>query len=84
MKTTEDPGRYDDILYLPHHVSRTHTPMPQLDRAAQFAPFAALTGYDAVIRHTAWRAEEKVLQEDTEPFEEDFFFDDENTDQNKT
>ena len=42
------------------------------------------TGYDAVIRHTARRAEEKVLQEDTEPFEEDFFFDDENTDQNKT
>ena len=65
MKTTEDPGRYDDILYLPHHVSRTHTPMPQLDRAAQFAPFAALTGYDAGIRESARLTEEAAdLSED--------------------
>ena len=68
MKTTEDPGRYDDILYLPHHVSRTHTPMPRLDRAAQFAPFAALTGYEAVIEETARRAEEEALHEDVERF----------------
>ena len=45
--------RYDDIIELPHHVSLTHAPMPQRDRAAQFSPFAALTGYDEVIRETA-------------------------------
>lgn len=45
--------RYDDIIDLPHPVSRTHAPMPQRDRAAQFSPFAALTGYDEVIKETA-------------------------------
>ena len=65
-----DPGRYDDILYLPHNVSRTRPHMPRLDRAAQFAPFAALTGYDEVIDETARRNEEKILREDTEPFDE--------------
>ena len=43
---------YDDIINLPHHVSKNHPPMPMMNRAAQFAPFAALTGYDAVIRET--------------------------------
>ena len=40
-----DSGRYDDIIDLPHHVSPTRPRMPARDRAAQFAPFAALTGY---------------------------------------
>ena len=44
---------YDDMLHLPHHVSENHPPMSRLDRAAQFAPFAALTGYDAAVRETA-------------------------------
>ena len=44
---------YDDIIHLPHHVSRNHPPMPMLDRAAQFAPFAALTGYEAAVGETA-------------------------------
>ena len=44
--------RYDDIINLPHHVSQKHAPMARADRAAQFAPYAALTGYDAVIRET--------------------------------
>lgn len=44
---------YDDILYLPHHTSATRPRMPALDRAAQFSPFAALTGYDNVIQETA-------------------------------
>ena len=39
---------YDDIIHLPHHVSQNHPQMPLRDRAAQFAPFAALTGYEAV------------------------------------
>ena len=47
---TED---YSDIINLPHHVSRNHPQMPMMARAAQFAPFAALTGYDAVIHETA-------------------------------
>lgn len=44
---------YEDIVHLPHHVSRNHPPMPRTDRAAQFAPFAALTGHDAAIKETA-------------------------------
>lgn len=46
-------GRYDDIINLPRHVSTTHPHMSVYDRAAQFAPFAALTGYDAAIDETA-------------------------------
>lgn len=44
---------YDDIIHLPHHVSTTHPHMAIGDRAAQFSPFAALTGYDAAIKETA-------------------------------
>lgn len=46
-------SRYDDIINLPHHVSETRTPMPMENRAAQFAPFAALTGHDDAIAETA-------------------------------
>ena len=41
---------YDDIIDLPHHISKTHPQMPVSDRAAQFSPFAALTGYESVIQ----------------------------------
>ena len=44
---------YDDIIHLPRPMSRRHAPMAIIDRAAQFAPFAALTGYDAAIQETA-------------------------------
>ena len=44
---------YDDIIRLPHHVSADRPHMPMIDRAAQFLPFAALTGYDAAIVETA-------------------------------
>lgn len=50
---------YDDILHLPHHVSTERPHMPMIDRAAQFSPFAALTGYDAAIGETARLTEEK-------------------------
>ena len=42
-------GKYDDIIHLPHHVSDYHLPMPMSHRAAQFAPFAALSGHDDAI-----------------------------------
>lgn len=46
-------GKYDDIINLPHHVSKKHPQMSLHDRAAQFAPFAALTGYDEEVREVS-------------------------------
>lgn len=61
----EDEHKYDDILHLPHHVSRTHPHMPGTDRAAQFSPFAALTGYKEAIGETGRRTENRMeLDED--------------------
>ncbi len=51
---------YDDIINLPHHVSQKHPQMSMLNRAAQFSPFAALTGYDAAIRESARLTDRKV------------------------
>lgn len=57
---------YEDIINLPHHVSKTRLQMSMLDRAAQFSPFAALTGYDAAIKETGRLTDEKIeLDEDT-------------------
>lgn len=53
-------GDYDDIIDLPHHVSETHPPMSRADRAAQFSPFAALTGYDVAVRETARVTERRI------------------------
>ena len=46
-------NRYDDIINLPHHISPTRKQMSMHDRAAQFAPFAALVGYDDAVAETA-------------------------------
>lgn len=46
-------NEYDDIINLPHHVSKTHPQMSMYQRAAQFAPFAALNGHGAAIEETA-------------------------------
>ena len=46
-------GPYDDIINLPHHVSVSHPHMPNIERAAQFSPFAALTGFEGAIEETA-------------------------------
>ena len=46
-------GKYDDIMDLPHHVSRRYRHMSRENRAAQFAPFAALTGYEDAVEETA-------------------------------
>ncbi len=53
-------GKYDDLLRLPHPVSKSHPPMPLMDRAAQFSPFAALTGYEDVLREAARLTDEKI------------------------
>lgn len=51
---------YDDILNLPHHVSERHPQMSIHDRAAQFSPFAALTGFDAAVQETARLTDRRV------------------------
>ena len=58
-------SRYDDIIHLPHHVSKIRKPMPMINRAAQFAPFAALTGHDEAIAETARQtAPKRILSSD--------------------
>lgn len=53
-------GRYDDIINLQHHVSATRKPMSMESRAAQFAPFAALTGHGDAINETARLTSERI------------------------
>ena len=56
---------FEDIITLPHHTSPTRPQMRRIDRAAQFAPFAALTGYDASIQETARLTQPRIeLSED--------------------
>ena len=57
MKST---SRYDDIIHLPHPTSKKHARKPMADRAAQFSPFAALTGYDEAIDETARLTDQKL------------------------
>ena len=61
----EDTSCYDDIINLPHHTSINHAQMSRLNRAAQFAPFAALTGHGEAIKETARLTSQKIqLDED--------------------
>lgn len=53
-------GKYDDIINLPHHISKKHPQMSLEARAAQFAPFAALTGYDNAVKETARLTNERI------------------------
>lgn len=55
-----DTSRYNDIMDTPRHVSHAHLPMTGRDRAGQFAPFAALTGYHELLAKTAERYANKV------------------------
>ena len=59
---------YDDIINLPHHVSKSHPQMSMMNRAAQFAPFAALAGHSAAIEETARVTDEQheLADEDSE------------------
>lgn len=63
MKIT---NKYDDIIHLPHHVSKTRPQMSIHDRAAQFAPFAALTGHSAAIKETERLTEGQVELDESE------------------
>ena len=54
-------GKYDDIINLPHHTSPRHPRMSMRDRAAQFAPFSALTGYEDVVDETARLTDGKII-----------------------
>lgn len=54
-------SKYDDIINLPHHQSEDRPHMSLHDRAAQFSPFAALTGYDEAIEETTRITEEKII-----------------------
>lgn len=58
--------RCEDIIYLPHHVSERHARMSMMDRAAQFSPFAALTGYDAAIKEAARLTDAKIELDESE------------------
>ena len=61
----KDIHEYDDIINLPHHQSATRPHMSNHDRAAQFSPFAALTGYGDAVKETARLTDEKIeLDED--------------------
>lgn len=60
MRRLEDEHQYDDIINMIHHVSMTRSHMSALDRAAQFSPFAALTGHDAAIKETARLTNERI------------------------
>lgn len=51
-------NEYDDIINLPHHVSKRHPQMSMWNRAAQFAPFSALTGYEDAIKDTQEKNQE--------------------------
>ena len=57
---TTDPHQYDDIIDLPHHRSATRLPMPRQNRAAQFSPFAALSGYAAAIREAGRLTDRRI------------------------
>ena len=53
-------GKYDDIINMPHHISKKHPRMSLENRSAQFAPFAALTGYEDEVEETARITDKKI------------------------
>lgn len=60
MNNSNNMHKYDDIINLPHYTSSKRPRMAMIDRAAQFSPFAALTGYDAAVKETARLTEDRV------------------------
>ena len=60
MKKLNSTGKYEDIINLPHHVSKKHPQMTMESRAAQFAPFAALVGYEDAVKETARLTKKRI------------------------
>ena len=65
-KSAYSPDDYKDIINLPHHISSVHPQMSMESRAAQFSPFAALTGYEDAIKETGRLTEERIELEEAE------------------
>lgn len=63
-------NEYQDIIHMPHHISKTRPQMDISDRAAQFSPFAALTGYDAAVEETGKKHILKMETRETEKYDE--------------
>lgn len=61
-----DIHKYDDIINLPHHVSSTRPHMSIEERAAQFSPFAALTGHEDAVKETARQTEREIILDENE------------------
>lgn len=61
----EEMHKYDDILEMPHHVSRSRPQMPVADRAAQFAPFAALSGHYDAVKEAARQTDAKAEMDES-------------------
>lgn len=59
-QSTKNKNPYEDIIHLEHPVSSHHPQMPIIDRAAQFSPFAALTGYEGAIKETARLTSQRI------------------------
>lgn len=66
MPNLKNSHKYDDIINLPHPTSKNHPRMKNIERAAQFSPFAALTGYDSAIKETARITETHIELDENE------------------
>ena len=62
----KDPHRYDDIIDLPRFISKNRKKMSTYDRAAQFAPFDALDGYDEAMEETARTTDNELILSENE------------------
>ena len=62
--------RYEKIIDLPHHTSATRKPMPLYNRAAQFSPFSALTGYEDIISDTAERQIQSFQEQEPQEYQD--------------
>ncbi len=72
MEENRTMQKYGDIINLPHPTSKKHPRMAPIDRAAQFSPFAALTGYETALQETLELAVDRVEHEvETEAFLEE-------------
>lgn len=72
FKDMKNTHNYDDIIHMPHHVSNKHPQMPIVDRAAQFAPFAALTGHKEAVQETGRVIEQKITLDENKKAMLDF------------